>query len=74
MFKRMFIAILMYVIALLSIFLFKPAMMFDERGELKHFSFNESETNGSLLNIEIVLCTLAILFYFIMIAIELVLY
>jgi len=48
--------------------------MFDERGELKHFSFNESETNGSLLNIEIVLCTLAILFYFIMIAIELILY
>ena len=74
MFKRMFVATLMYVIALLMIFLFKPAMMFDEKGQLKHFSYDETETNSSLLNIEIVLCTLAILFYFIVIAIELILY
>jgi hypothetical protein len=70
----MHIAILMYVIMLLSIFLFKPAMMFDEKGKIKHFSYDESETNGSLMNIEIVLCTLAIICYFAMIVLELVLY
>lgn len=55
-------------------FLYKPAMMFDENGNIKHFNYEDSDTSGSLLNIEIVLCTLAIFCYFIVITLELIIY
>ena len=47
-------------------------MMFDEDGNIKHFSYEDNDTSGSLLNIEIVLCILAIFCYFIVIALELI--
>lgn len=72
MLKRMHVVILLYVIILLLLFVFKPAMMFDDKGMLKHFNYDESDTTGSLLNIEIVLCVLAIFCYFIVISLELV--
>lgn len=49
-------------------------MMFDEDGNIKHFSYEDNDTSGSLLNIEIVLCILAIFCYFIVIALELIIY
>ena len=73
MLKRMHIVILLYVIIVLLLFVFKPAMMFDNKGILKHFNYDETDTSGSLLNIEIVLCVLAIFCYFIVISLELML-
>ncbi len=71
---RMYYVILLYVICLFLIFLFKPAMMFDENGGMKHFSYDENDTRASLMNIEIVLCTLAILCYFAVLAVEMIVY
>jgi len=56
------------------IFALKPAMMFDLEGNFKHFGYQHSDTNASLLNIEIVLAFLAIFCYFIVLALELILY
>ena len=70
----MYYVILLYVICLFTIFLFKPAMMFDEKGNIKHFSYDESDTKASLMNIEIVLCILAILCYFAILAVEIIVY
>jgi hypothetical protein len=49
-------------------------MMFDENGGMKHFSYDENDTRASLMNIEIVLCTLAILCYFAVLAVEMIVY
>lgn len=54
------------------IFFFKPAMMFDDDGIIKHFDYEQNDTSASLLNIEIVMCILAIMCYFIVISIELI--
>jgi Ca2+/Na+ antiporter len=72
MLSRIYFVILLYIICLFLIFLYKPAMMFDDKGCIKHFSYDESDTNASLMNIEIVLCILAILCYFIVLAGELI--
>lgn len=69
--KRIYFVILLYVICLFAIFNFKPAMMFDGNGNIKHFNYDESDSSGSLMNVEIVLCFLAIFCYFIVISIEL---
>jgi Ca2+/Na+ antiporter len=67
----MLLAILLYIICLLLIFLYKPAMMFDAAGNLKHFGYDENDVSASLLNIELVLIFLAIFCYFVIIAVEL---
>ena len=72
--KRMYVVILLYITCLLLIFMFKPAMMFDEDGNIKHFSYEEQDTSSSLLNIELVMCILAIFCYFVVVAAELMLY
>jgi hypothetical protein len=46
--------------------------MFDANGELKHFNYEDNDTSGSLLSIEIALCILALLCYFVVIALELI--
>lgn len=74
MLGRIHIVIMLYIICLFLIFLFKPAMMFDQSGNIKHFNYDESDTSASLLNIEIVLCIFAIICYFIVLAIELIIY
>ncbi len=71
MIGRIYLAILLYIIILLSIFLLKPAMMFDAEGNIKHFNYDAKDTTGSLLNIEVVLVFLALFCYFVIIAIEL---
>lgn len=71
MLKRIHAVIMLYAICLLLVFFFKPAMMFDENGGIKHFDYEQDDTSGSLLNIEIVLCVLAIFCYFIVVAVEL---
>jgi hypothetical protein len=72
MLGRIYFVILLYIICLFLIFLYKPAMMFDEKGCIKHFNYDENDSNASLMNIEIVLCTLAILCYFAILAGELI--
>jgi hypothetical protein len=72
--KRTYIVITLYIIFLLLIFLIKPAMMFDESGNIKHFGYNDNDTSASLLNAEIILIFLALFSYFLVIALELLLY
>lgn len=72
MIKRIHSVIMLYIICLLLVFFFKPAMMFDENGGIKHFDYEQDNTSSSLLNIEIVLCVLAIFCYFVVIAMELI--
>lgn len=71
MISRFYTVIILYTIFLLLIFIFKPAMMFDARGHIKHFDYEE-ENISSLLNIEIVAPILAILCYFIVISVEMI--
>lgn len=73
MVSKFSLALLLYVICLLLIFLFKPAMMFDAAGNFKHFGYEENDTSASLLNVEIVMIFLAIFCYFIVTAMELAL-
>lgn len=71
MIKRIYVVILLYITCLFLIFMFKPAMMFDAEGNLKHFNYEENDTSSSLLNIELVLSILAIFCYFAVLAAEL---
>ncbi len=71
MIHRLYIAILIYMICLFLIFLFKPAFIFDANGGIKHFDYDDSNASASLLNIEVVLVLIALLSYFVVIAIEL---
>jgi Ca2+/Na+ antiporter len=72
MIRRLYIAILIYIICLFLIFLFKPAFLFDTNGDTKHFSYEDSDTSASLLSIEVVLIMIALFSYFMVIAIELI--
>jgi Ca2+/Na+ antiporter len=72
MLGRMPLAIVLYTICLLLIFLFKPSMMFDNNGNFKHFGYDETDRSASLLNVEIVLVMLAIFSYFVVLAMELI--
>jgi len=69
MYSRKYIIILIYLILLLLIFLFKPSMMFDINGEIKHFGY---ENNYSLLSMEIILLILIIISYILYFIIELI--
>jgi Ca2+/Na+ antiporter len=68
---RMPLAILLYTICVLLVFMFKPAMMFNEKGEFKHFGYEDADISASLMNIEFVLITIAVFCYFVVIAVEL---
>lgn len=70
--KRTYVVIMLYIICVLCLYAFKPAIMFDANGELKHFNYEDNDTSGSLLSIEIALCILALLCYFVVIALELI--
>ena len=71
MVSKFLLALLLYTICLLLIFLCKPAMMFDAAGNFKHFGYDEKDTSASLLNIEVVMIFMAIFCYFIVTAFEL---
>lgn len=72
MVSKFLLALLLYIVCLLLIFQFKPAMMFDAAGNFKHFGYDENDRSASLLNIEIVMIFLAIFCYFIVTALELI--
>lgn len=73
-FSKMILAIVLYIICLLLIFLFQPAMMFDAAGNFKHFGYDQNDTSASLLNIELVMIFLAVFCYFVVTAMELMMY
>lgn len=74
MIHRIYLILVLYVICVLLLFVFKPAMLFDASGNLKHFNYDERDTKASLMNIEVVLFILAILCYFAVLVLELILY
>lgn len=73
MFPRIQIVILLYILVVVLIFNFKPAMMFDAEGNMKFFGCNDNNLDFkySLMNIEVVLVSTAILTYFFVICLEL---
>lgn len=71
--KRIYLVITIYILCVLGIFAYKPAMMFDANGDLKKFDYDGDNNSGSLLSIEITLGILAIFCYFIVLSLELVL-
>lgn len=72
MVKRIQIVIVLYIICILLIFINKPALMFDAKGDIKHFNYDENDPSATLMNVEIVNCVLAIFCYFIVISVELI--
>ena len=72
--KRIYLVILLYILCVFALFTFKPAMMFDMEGNLKHFGYENDDTSASLLNIEVVLAVLAIFCYLLVVAAELIIY
>lgn len=72
MYSRKYIIILIYIILVLTIFLFKPAMMFDNDGNIKHFGYNNETNLTSLLSIEIVLPLLIIISYILYLVLQLI--
>jgi len=71
MFSRLFISIILYITLVILIFVIKPSMMFDIDGNLKHYDYNNT-CETSLLTIEIALPFLAIISYFIIIILEMI--
>jgi len=76
MFPRIQIVILFYILCVVLLYSFKPAMMFDSVGNIKVFGYNNKidDNRNSLLNLEIALVVVAIFIYFIVLVIELILY
>jgi hypothetical protein len=72
MYSRKYIIILIYITLLLTIFLFKPSMMFDHEGNIKHFGYNTDSNITSLLSIEIVLPLLIIISYILYLVLQLI--
>lgn len=62
-----FIAILIYVLVLLLIFLIKPSIMFDLNGNIKTY------TSKSLLTIDIIYPFIALLSYYFALVIKIIL-
>lgn len=62
-----FIAILIYILILLLIFLIKPSIMFDINGNIKTY------TSKSLLTIDIIYPFLAVLSYYFTLVIKIIL-
>jgi len=72
MYSRKYIIVLIYIILVLTIFLFKPSMMFDHEGNIKHFGYNTDLNTTSLLSIEIVLPLLIIISYIFYLILQLI--
>jgi hypothetical protein len=72
MYSRKYIIILIYIILVLTIFLFKPSMMFDHDGNIKQFGYNNENNMSSLLSIEIVLPLLIIISYILYLVLQLI--
>lgn len=71
MYSRKYIIVVIYVILLLLIFLLKPSMMFNEKGEIKHFGYN-NDNQTSLLSIELIIPILIVISYILYLIIELI--
>lgn len=71
MYSRKYIIVVIYVILLLLIFLLKPSMMFNEKGEIKHFGYN-NDNKTSLLSIELIIPILIVISYILYLIIELI--
>ena len=71
MFSRITITILIYITTIMLLFLFKPSMMFDLNGNIKQFDY-DTTISSSLLSIEVLLPIIAIICYFIVIALEII--
>ena len=56
------------------LFTYKPSMMFDINGNIKNFDYESNDSSGSLLSIMIVLPIIAIMCYFMVIIMELMIY
>ena len=69
--SRIYISILFFTIILLTLFLFKPSLMFDASGSLKKFDYENHSVN-SLFSLEIIIPFIAILCYFITLLLELI--
>lgn len=68
--KRFYLVSLLYIICILTLYIYKPAMMFNADGSMKHFDYDETNNEGSLFNIEISLGIIAIFCYFVVISLE----
>jgi hypothetical protein len=62
-----FIAILIYILILLLIFLLKPSIMFDINGNIKNYS------SKSLMTLDIIYPLIALLSYFFTLVIKIIL-
>jgi len=49
-------------------------MVFDASSKLKRFNYDEGDTTSSLINIEVLLSVLAVICYFIVISVEMIMY
>ena len=73
MFSRITITILIYIIVLLLLFYYKPAMMFSNEGNIKNFDYDTELISSSLMSIEVILPIIAVMCYFLVIILELIL-
>lgn len=69
--SRKLIALLLYITVIIIFFVFEPAMMFDDAGKMKIFDYNMAE-NTSLLSLVILSPLIAIVCYFLIIVVEMV--
>lgn len=72
---RKYIVILLYVLCVILIFHYKPILIFDANGNIRHFDYEDnSEQSGTLLSIDIVLTMIALLCFIVILALELILF
>ena len=74
MFSRITITVLIYITILLLIFYYKPAMMFGNDGNIKNFDYDTELISSSLMSIEVILPVIAIICYFLVIILELIIF
>lgn len=72
MISRKIIALSLYITIISILFIVKPAMIFDDDGNMKGFDYDTSNNDSSLLSFTILLPFIAILCYFIITVIEMV--
>jgi len=72
MISRKILTICLYITFCLSIFVFQPAVMFDNDGNIKCFEYDTEDNNNSLLSIVVLLPFIALLCYFAILLLELI--
>lgn len=70
--RRIYFVISLYIISILSLFIYKPAMLFDCNGELKYFDYDDTHDKATVFSMELVLGVLAVFCYLIVLSLELV--